>query len=146
MRVVRMFLADSEGLPWNETPFPGISEKILKIGDDVGNRALGVIDLTRITEGYSLPPHRHLVAQQSYFLEGLGQALDGTMIKAGSYAEVPPGVRHGTKAVEGDVVILNFFDGMVTWVLDDGNVFALRSDGSFAALGKMEPLGNKDLF
>jgi quercetin dioxygenase-like cupin family protein len=146
MRVVRTFLADSESLPWNETPFPGISEKILKISDKVGDGAFGVIDLTRISEGSRLPPHRHLVAQQSYFLEGLGEALDGTMIKAGSYAEVPPGVRHGTKAVEGDVVILNFFDGMVSWVLDDGNVFALRGDGSFATLGKMNPLGDKDLF
>jgi quercetin dioxygenase-like cupin family protein len=142
MHIARFYLADSDSREWAETPFPGVHEKILRMGEG----GLGVIDLTRITEGAGLPPHRHLVAQQSYFLEGLGQALDGTMIKAGSYAEVPPGVRHGTRAIEGDVVILNFFDGLVTWVLDEGDMFALRSDGSFANLGKMAPLGDKNLF
>lgn len=140
MRDSRFHLADSERIPWSESPFDGVSHKFLKIGEGPS----GVIDLTRIAEGAALPPHRHMGAQHSYFLTGLGEALDGTMIKAGSYAEVPAGVRHGTKAIE-EVNVLNFFDGMVAWFLDDGDVFALRDDGSFAALGKVDRLGNDSL-
>jgi quercetin dioxygenase-like cupin family protein len=141
MHVSRFHLADSERLSWVESPFSGVSHKILKVGEN----GFGVVDLTRIDEGAGLPPHRHAVAQRSFFLQGIGEALDGTTITPGSYAEVPPGVRHGTKAVEGELVILNFFDGIATWFLDDGDVFAVRPSGEFQRLGRLERFGNERL-
>src|SRR5271166_6765940 len=93
-------LNDSSSLPWKDSPFPGISHKFLKIGEEA------CVDLTRIAAGAALPPHRHLVRQRSFFVAGVGQALDGTPLPTGSYAEVPPGARHGTRADE-EVVILN---------------------------------------
>jgi quercetin dioxygenase-like cupin family protein len=141
MHVSRFHLADSERLSWVESPFPGVSHKILKVGDN----GFGVVDLTRIDEGAGLPPHRHAVAQRSFFLRGIGEALDGTTITPGSYAEVPPGVRHGTKSVEGELVILNFFDGIATWFLDDGDVFAVRPSGEFERLGQLERFGDERL-
>jgi len=59
--------------------------------------------------------------QRAYFLSGLGEALDGTVIQPGSYAELPAGARHGTRAIE-ETVILNVFEGIVSWFLDDGDV------------------------
>jgi quercetin dioxygenase-like cupin family protein len=137
---MRFHLTDSKSLPWIESPFPGVSLKVLRVGEDASQ----VVDLTRIAKGAALPPHRHLVAQRAYFLSGVGQTLDGTTLEAGSYGEVPPGVRHGTKAIE-EVVLLNFFDGMVSWFLDDGDVFVLRDNGTFATLGKVARLGTKNL-
>jgi quercetin dioxygenase-like cupin family protein len=134
------FLAYSHRLPWNATPFAGVSHKVLRIGEG----ASGAIDLTRIEKGAALPPHRHLVMQRAFFVSGIGEALDGTKLEAGSYAEVPPGDRHGTRAIE-EVVILNFFDGRVSWILDDGEVFLLKGDGTYATLGKVAALGNHGL-
>jgi quercetin dioxygenase-like cupin family protein len=135
------FLAESHDLPWAETPFKGVSHKVLRFHED----ATGVIELTRIEKGAALPPHRHLVTQAAFFISGVGQALDGATIKAGTYAEVPAGERHGTKAIE-EVVLLNFFNGMVTWLLDDGETFLLKSDGSFGRLGRIsEGFGTRGL-
>ena len=137
---MQLYLTNLRSSPWINSPFPGVSNKFLRIGENASQ----VVDLTRIKKGAALPPHRHLVAQRAYFLSGVGESLDGTRIEAGSYGEVPPGVRHGTKAIE-EVVILNFFDGMVSWFLDDGDVFVLRGDGTFASLGKVADLGTKTL-
>lgn len=133
-------LAESQDMPWVRSPFPGISHKILRIGG-VAER---VVELTRIEKGAALPPHRHLIMQHTYFLSGIGQALDGKTLEPGSYAEVPPGVRHGTKAIE-EAVLLNFWESTVNWFLDDGSVFVLRSDGTFADLGKVSPFGAHSL-
>jgi quercetin dioxygenase-like cupin family protein len=141
MHVSSFHLANSESLSWVESPFAGVSHKMLK----VGHHGFGVVDLTRIDEGAGLPPHRHAVAQRSFFLRGIAEALDGTTIMPGSYAEVPPGARHGTKSVEGELVILNFFDGIATWFLDDGDIFAVRANGEFTRLGKLESLGHESL-
>jgi quercetin dioxygenase-like cupin family protein len=150
VHVPRAYLAKSEKHAWADSPFEGVSEKILKVGTRVGERdddlAYDVVELTKIAEGASLPPHRHLGTQLSFFLEGTGRGLDGTTIPSGSYAEIPSGLRHGTTAVNGDVVILNFFEGAVTWILDEGDMFSLRGDGSFARVGKMSPLGTRNLF
>lgn len=138
--MMRFHLADSHSLPWRNSPFPGVSHKFLRIRDS----DLGVVDLTRIEKGAALPPHRHLVMQRAYFLSGLGEALDGTQIYPGSYAEVPAGARHGTKAIE-ETVILNVFEGVVSWFLDDGSVFVLGEDGAFTDLGKTARLDQKNL-
>ncbi len=134
------FLSESHNLPWNETPFPGVTDKVLRIRED----ATGVVELVRIAKGAALPAHRHLVTQSAFFLSGVAESLDGKIIKAGSYAEVPPGERHGTKAIE-EVVLLNMFNGAVTWFLDDGDVFMLRNDGNFVKLGKVHGFGTKHL-
>src|SRR5262245_57934145 len=109
------FLKESQNHPWVATPFPGVSHKVLRVHED----ATGVIELVQISKGAALPPHRHLVMQSAFFISGDAQALDGTIIHPGTYAEVPPGERHGTKAID-DVVLLNMFNGNVTWLLDDG--------------------------
>jgi quercetin dioxygenase-like cupin family protein len=129
---MRFHLTESQGMPWLPSPFRGISHKFLRIGGD----AERVVELTRIEKGAALPPHRHVIMQHTYFLSGRGEALDGKALEPGSYAEVPPGARHGTKAIE-EVVLLNFWESAVSWFLDDGSVFVLRSDGSFADLGKV---------
>jgi anti-sigma factor ChrR (cupin superfamily) len=74
---------DSKSLPWIESPFPGVSLKVLRVGEDASQ----VVDLTRITKGAALPPHRHLLAQRAYFLSGIGQTVDGITLEAGSYGE-----------------------------------------------------------
>jgi quercetin dioxygenase-like cupin family protein len=133
-------LTNSNALSWIKSPFPGVSHKFLRIGDSES----GSIDLTLIEKGAALPPHRHLVLQRAYFLSGRGQALDGTVLEAGSYAEVPAGARHGTMAIE-ETVILNVFEGIVSWLLDDGAVFLLKQDGTFDDLGKVAHLGGSGL-
>ena len=134
------FLVESFNRPWNATPFPGVSNKVLRIFED----GSGVIELVQIAKGAALPPHRHLVRQSAYFISGVGQALDGSIMNAGTYGEVPPGERHGTRAVE-EVVLLNIFNGMVTWFLDDGDVVLPRGDGTFANLGQVTAFGTKSL-
>jgi quercetin dioxygenase-like cupin family protein len=134
------FLSESHNMPWKETPFPGVTDKVLRIRED----STGVVELVRIAKGAALPAHRHLVTQSAFFLSGVAESLDGQIINAGSYAEVPPGERHGTKAIE-EVVLLNMFNGAVTWFLDDGNVFLLKNDGNFAKLGKVQEFGTKHL-
>jgi quercetin dioxygenase-like cupin family protein len=134
------FLKESHHLPWVDTPFAGVSHKVLRIREN----ASGVIELTRIAKGAALPPHRHLVTQSAYFLSGVGKALDGTILNAGSYAEVPAGERHGTSAIE-EVILLNMFSGMVSWLLDNGDVFLLRDNGTFASLGRVTEFGTKGI-
>ena len=131
-------LNDSNTVSWKDLPFPGISHKFLKIGEDA------CVDLTRIESGAALPPHRHFVRQRSFFVSGVGRGLDETPLPVGSYAEVPPGARHGTRAIE-EVVILNVFDGLVTWLLDDGQVFVLTREGRLEGLGKVNEFGPKRL-
>ncbi len=138
---MRFHLNNSQNVPWTKSRFLGVSHKFLKLTED----APQVVDLTLIEKGSSLPPHRHLVMQRSYIVSGTGEALDGTRLEAGSYAEVPPGVRHGTTALDDDVVILNFWESMVTWFLDDGDVVVLQRDGSLASLGKVAAFGDKAL-
>src|SRR5206468_486681 len=96
MDAIQFFLSDTEKIPWRRSPFPGVSQHFLKIGEG----AFGVIDVTRVEKGAALPPHRHLVRQRAFFLRGVAETLYGTRIEAGSYCEVPPGVRHGNKAIE----------------------------------------------
>jgi hypothetical protein len=83
--------------------------------------------------------------QRAFVLSGHGQALDGTRLPQGTYAEVPAGERHGTRAIEEEVIMLNFFDGRVSWILDDGDVFLLKGDGTLAAMGKLAGLGTSGL-
>jgi len=134
------FLAESHNLAWKATPFQGVHNKVLRIHDD----ATGVIELVRIEKNQSLPPHRHMVTQSAYFLSGVAKALDGSIINAGTYAEVPPGERHGTTALE-EVILLNMFNGNVSWFLDDGEVIMLKNDGTFATLGHVTPFATKGL-
>jgi quercetin dioxygenase-like cupin family protein len=141
MHAVEFFLSNSESVSWRQSPFDGVSQHFLKIGEG----AYGVVDVTRIAKGAATPPHRHLVRQRAFFLSGIAETLHGTRIQAGSYCEVPPGERHGNKAIE-ELLILNVFDGPVTWLLDEGDVYVLREDKSYVNLGRMAPLGTQNLF
>ncbi len=134
------FLAESHKLAWEATPFAGVTHKVLRVHDD----ATGVIELVRIAKNHALPPHRHLVMQAAYFMSGVAKAIDGSIINAGTYAEVPPGERHGTTAVE-EVILLNMFNGNVSWFLDDGEVVLLKNDGTFATLGHVTPFAKAAL-
>jgi quercetin dioxygenase-like cupin family protein len=130
----------SETMEWVQSPFPGVSYKFLNA--DPGGTA--VVNLLRMEKGAIVPPHRHSSPQLSYILSGRVKVLDGSYISAGSYVEVPAGVRHGSQAEE-EVLWLDVFPGLLTWFLDDGRVFNLSRDATFNELGTVRPLGSDNM-
>jgi hypothetical protein len=62
--------------------------------------------------------------------------LDGSIIEAGTYLEIPPGVRHGATALE-ECVFHDSYDGSLVWVEDSGVTTSVNSSGGFDTLGTM---------
>jgi len=133
-------IGDTKKIDWVPSPWDGISYKWIRIGPDGAN----VVDLLRLGKGVTLLPHRHSSAQTSYMIKGNVRTLDGSEMSTGSWIYIPPGLRHGHTATE-ETIWVDFFPGMLTWWLDDGSVFNLKSSGEFAKLGTIERLGERSM-
>jgi len=132
--------ADDSG--WVSSPFPGVAYNYLKLGGS----SPAVVALRKISQGASMPPHRHPTVERNYLISGRAQLLDGTIIEAGSYLEIASGVRHGATALE-ECVFHDSYDGSLVWVEDSGTMIAVNSTGGFDVLGSINPpqVGNLDI-
>src|SRR5688572_24284409 len=120
--------ADESG--WVSSPFPGVTYNFLKLAGS--NPA--VVALRRIQAGAVMPAHRHPTAERNYLISGRAQLLDGTIVEAGTYLEIAPGVRHGATAIE-ECVFHDSYDGSLVWVEDSGQMTSVNSNGGFDHLG-----------
>jgi quercetin dioxygenase-like cupin family protein len=82
---------DVESMEWQETPFDGVSAKILLQDSDGGVRTM----LVRMEPGATIPDHEHTGLEQSYILEGSLEDHDG-VCGPGQYVWRPPGNRSPT--------------------------------------------------
>lgn len=94
---------DVDALPWRETPFPGVSIKVLMEDPETGM----MTSLTRLEPGAELPLHEHVGLEQSYVIEGYLVDDEGT-VTAGNYVWRPAGSRHVARAPEGCLVLGTF--------------------------------------
>lgn len=127
---------------WVPSPFPGVAYQFLKLGGS----APTVVALRRIDAGASMPAHLHTTVERNYLVSGRAQLLDGSIIEAGAYMEIPAGVRHGATALE-ECVFHDSYDGALVWVEDSGAMTSVTSTGSFESLGTMNAPngGNLDI-
>jgi len=100
----------------------------------LGSGTPAVVTLRKITAGSSMPPHTHFTTERNYLISGRAQLLDGTIIEAGTYLEIPAGTRHGATALE-DSVWLDSYDGSLVWVEDSGTMISVNSNGGFDNIG-----------
>jgi anti-sigma factor ChrR (cupin superfamily) len=88
-------------LPWHQTPFPGIDQKILLRDEERGL----VTALVRMAPGSRLPLHEHADVEQTYVLEGSLADDEGNDITAGNYIWRPAGHRHVAWSPNGALLI-----------------------------------------
>jgi anti-sigma factor ChrR (cupin superfamily) len=77
------------GLPWEDTRFAGVQQKILVVDRDSGL----VTALMKFAPGAKLPDHEHVLIEQTYVLEGSLVCGEGEC-KAGEFVWRPAGSRH----------------------------------------------------
>jgi quercetin dioxygenase-like cupin family protein len=135
-----VFSSTSGGSAWVPSPFSGISYSFLKLGGSDP----AVVTLRKIAAGSTMPPHRHPNIERNYLISGRAQLLDGSIIEAGAYMEIPAGVRHGATALE-ECVFHDSYDGSLVWVEDSGTMTAVNSNGDFVPFGSMPPLSSANL-
>lgn len=91
---------DCDELPWTDTPFPGVSMKVLVHDPDTGLQTV----LTRMAPGAVLPDHEHVGLEQSWVIEGSLVDHEGE-VKAGQFVWRPAGSRHAAHAPNGALVL-----------------------------------------
>jgi anti-sigma factor ChrR (cupin superfamily) len=77
------------GLPWEDTRFAGVQQKVLVVDRDSGV----VTALMKFAPGAKLPDHEHVRIEQTYVLEGSLVCGEGEC-KAGEFVWRPAGSRH----------------------------------------------------
>ena len=103
---------DVESMEWQDTPFEGVSAKILLQDSNGGVRTM----LVRMEAGATIPDHEHTGLEQSYILEGSLEDHDG-VCGPGQYVWRPPGNRHVATSPDGALMLVMFetpniyFDG-----------------------------------
>jgi anti-sigma factor ChrR (cupin superfamily) len=94
---------DVANVPWTNTRFPGITQKVL-----MEDKATGMVTvLMRWEKGTRLPKHEHVEIEQTYVLEGSFSDHMGTC-RAGQYVWRRKGSRHDAWTDEG-ALMLAFF-------------------------------------
>jgi len=76
-------------LPWEDTRFPGVRQKILVVDRDSGVATA----LIHMAPGAKLPHHEHVLIEQTFVLEGSLVCGEGEC-KAGDFVWRPAGSRH----------------------------------------------------
>ena len=125
---------------WVPSPFPGVAYKFLKLGGS----APAVVALRKIDAGANMPPHLHTTIERNYLISGKAQLLDGTVIEAGNYMEIPAGVRHGLTAIE-ECTFHDSYDGALVWVDDAGAMIFVNTSGGFDSHGTMNAPNGQNL-
>lgn len=121
---------------WVSSPFPGVAYSFLKIG--VGSQ---VVTMRKVAAGASMPPHTHPIVERNYLVSGQAQLLDGTIINAGTYLEIPAGTRHGATAIT-ESIWMDTYEGSLVWVEDSGQMISVNAQGGFEVLGTSGPGNN----
>lgn len=89
--------ADLATIPWEASPQPGVSRRMLdRIGDEVA-RATSVV---RFEPGATFPHHVHELGEEFLILSGTFQDTSGDY-PAGTYARHPPGSSHAPWSTDG---------------------------------------------
>ena len=92
-------------LPWQDTPWPGISKKVLLEDVESGLTTL----LMRWEPGAELSYHEHVRIEQTYMLEG-SLVDDEGEATAGNFVWRPPGSRHSARSPEGALMLAFFLE------------------------------------
>ncbi len=80
---------DPATLPWEDTRFPGVRQKVLVVDRDSGVATV----LIHMDAGAKLPDHEHVLIEQTYVIEGSLVCGEGEC-KAGEFVWRPAGSRH----------------------------------------------------
>ena len=93
-------IVDVDRLPWRDTPYPGVSIKVL-----LEDEASGLMTaLFHWEPGAVLPLHEHTAIEQTYVLDGAFEDADGE-VKAGDFVWRPTGSRHEARSPGGALML-----------------------------------------
>jgi anti-sigma factor ChrR (cupin superfamily) len=91
---------DVAGLPWQQTPFPGIELKML-----YEDKQRGIMtQLVKMAPGSTITFHEHIDIEQTYVLEGSLKDEEGECTR-GNFVWRPAGNRHTATAPNGALLI-----------------------------------------
>ena len=94
---------DVDSLEWQQSPFEGVSAKILLQDENGGVRTM----LVKMEPGATIPDHEHTGLEQSYILEGSLEDHDG-VCGPGQYVWRPAGNRHVATSPDGALMLVMF--------------------------------------
>lgn len=94
---------DVPGMPWEDSPFPGIQFKTLYADTASGMSTL----LVKMAPGSVIPLHEHTAVEQSYVLEGSLEDDEGTCY-AGGFVWRPGGNIHEAVSPQGALILSIF--------------------------------------
>ncbi len=103
-------VTDSDAVPWQPGPYPGVDLKILHRNPATG----GVTVLRRFAAGTTVPAHIHPLADETAYVLSGEWDEDGTVYGPGTCFAAPKGERHGPHVARSEVVSLTLFSGPLT--------------------------------
>ena len=132
-------LCHTDGMPWVNSPIPGVDRRMLdRIGDEV-TRATSIV---RYAPGSAFSPHVHGGGEEFLVLDGVFQDEHGDF-PAGTYVRNPPTSSHTPASVEGCTIFVKL------WQFDPDDRHQMRTDMNTAAMAPLtdQPgIGVSELF
>src|ERR1700761_6950888 len=96
---------NTTSIPWSPLDFPGVSMKTLRHDERTG----GMIVMTRIEAGASIPAHSHTQADETVYVVEGDFVEDGISYGPGSFFVGVAGTSHGPHETVGGCVLLTTF-------------------------------------
>jgi anti-sigma factor ChrR (cupin superfamily) len=103
---------DTAAVAWSPLDFPGVSMKVLHQDPSTG----GMVVMTRIAAGSSIPSHRHTHADETVFVVEGDFIEDGVSYGPGSFFVGKAGSAHGPHRSAGGCVVLTTFSATLDFV------------------------------
>jgi len=122
---------DPAGIPWEDTRFAGVRQKVLVADRDSGVATV----LIHMAPGARLPDHEHVLLEQTYVLEGSLVCGEGEC-KAGEFVWRPAGSRHAAWGGPQGGLMLAIFQIANRFFEPDGRQTDVNGEDWEAAWGK----------
>lgn len=87
---------------WRNTPFPGVTSKLLYLDKQSGLATT----LLKLEPGALYPPHHHTAEEQCYVLNGDVRLGDSLHLHEGDFTTATPGTTHGNISSDRGCVLL----------------------------------------
>lgn len=98
----RRVMLDTEALPWQASPQPGVERRML---DRIGGEVARATSLVRYAAGSAFPAHDHAMGEEFLVLDGVFSDEHGDY-PAGTYVRNPPGSRHTPRTAPGCTILV----------------------------------------
>lgn len=101
----RAVLIDTQDLPWQDSPVPGVQRRMLdRLGDEVARAT----SLVRYARASAFTAHTHGGGEELWVLDGVFEDEHGRY-GPGTYVRNPPGSRHSPRSPQGCVLFVKLW-------------------------------------